>query len=456
MTEINAVLQERPDRRLQSLAICIELQKRFRSADSVTMLAYQLVNDTHDLTPYRQAVLWQRKRGGSSQVLAVSGLAVPDANAPFTLWMQSVGAELAADQAGGRAVPRVITRSELSASLAADWHEWLPQYALWMPLALGTDSGGLLLARDDKWLDAEVKLLSYVTDAAAHAWRSLDKAPTTRVGWKLWPRRRQWQVALATLAVVALLPVSQTTLAPGEIIAREPVLIRAPLDGVVDEIFVQPNQTVTNGQPLLALDATRLGSQLEAARQALEVAETELRQAQQQGFADSRVNAGLAQLRGKVDEHRTEVSYLEELQARINITAPRDGVVIFNDVNDWLGRPVVLGERIMEVADPAATELEVLVPVADAIIFEEGARVRLFLNTDPLNPVEAALRQASYQASMTPEGVLAYRLVARIADGEDLRRIGLKGTAKLYGERTILLLYVMRRPLQTMRQWLGL
>lgn len=456
MSESVTIIQERADRRLQSLAICIELQKRLRAASSVTMLAYQLVNDTHELVPYRQAALWQQK--GSGSLLAVSGLAMPDSNAPFTLWMKAAGAVFAAGEAGsGDMSPRLVSRSDLPPALAADWHEWLPAHALWVPLVLGSESrAGLLLVRDDKWQDSELKLLAYIGDAAAHAWRALEQPAATRAQWRLWPRRKQLQIALGVLAVVALLPVSQTTLAPGEIIAREPVLIRAPLDGVVDRILVQPNEIVSAGQPLLALDARRLLSQLETARKALAVAETELRQAQQQGFTDSRVNAALSQLRGKVDEQRAEVSYLEQLQERINITAPRDGVVIFNDVNDWLGRPVALGERIMEVADPAATEIEVLVPVADAITFNPGARVRLFLNTDPLDPVEAELRLASYQASMTPEGVLAYRLVARIVEPGDNLRIGLKGTAKLYGDRTILLFHVLRRPLQTLRQWLGL
>jgi len=456
MSETVTILQERPDRRLQSLAICIELQKRLRAASSVTMLAYQLVNDTHELVPYRQAALWQQK--GSGSLLAVSGLAMPDANAPFTLWMKAAGAVFAAgDNKEGELSARLVSRNDLPPALAADWHEWLPPHALWLPLLLGTDSrGGLLLVRDDKWQDAELKLLGYLGDAASHAWRALEQPVAARAHWRLWPRRKQLQIALGVLLLVALLPVSQTTLAPGEIIAREPVLIRAPLDGVVDQIFVEPNQSVTTGQSLLALDARRLLTQLETARKALVVAEAELRQVQQQGFADSRVNSALAQLRGKVDEQRAEVAYLEELQARINITAPRDGVVIFNDVNDWLGRPVALGERIMEVADPAATEVEVLVPVADAITFNAGARVRLFLNTDPLDPVEAELRLASYQASMTPEGVLAYRLVARIVEPGDNLRIGLKGTAKLYGDRTILLFHVLRRPLQTLRQWLGL
>jgi Biotin-lipoyl like/HlyD family secretion protein len=456
VSEIKAVMQERPDRRLQSLAVCMELERRLRQVDDLHVLAYQLVNDTHELVPYRQAILWQQAANGSKRLLAVSGLATADANAPFTLWMQAVGAELAAADAAPW-LPRVIVPTDLSVGLAADWHEWLPAHALWLPLQLASDGrAGLLLAREDKWLDADAKLLSYLADAAGHAWRALGKTPAKNSGWTVLPRRRPLQIVVAVLIVLALLPVSQTALAPAEIIARDPILVRAPLDGVVAEILVQPNQAVSNGQALLTLDTTRLSNQLEVARQSLQVAEEELRQAQQQGFIDSRANAGLALLRGKVDGQRTEVNYLSELEARINIKAPRDGIIIFSDVNDWLGRPVSLGERIMEVADPAATEIEVMVPVSDAISFEQGARIRIFLNIDPLRPVEAELRLASYQASMTAEGVLAYRLVATIAPGTEPLRIGLKGTAKLYGERTLLIFHVLRRPLQTVRQWLGL
>jgi len=52
---------------------------------------------------------------------------------------------------------------------------------------------------------------------------------------------------------------------------------------------------------------------------------------------------------------------------------------------------------------------------------------------------------------------MAYRLRARFVDddGATPPRVGLKGTAKLYGETVPLAVYLFRRPLAAIRQHLG-
>ena len=140
--------------------------------------------------------------------------------------------------------------------------------------------------------------------------------------------------------------------------------------------------------------------------------------------------------------------------SRVTISAPSDGVAVYTDPSEWEGRPVSIGERIMLLANPNSTEIEIQLPVADVIAMEAGARVRLFLNVDPHNPIEGTVRFANYQATLTPENTLAYRVVADFAEPVS-PRIGLKGTAKLYGDRTLLILYVLRRPLASLRQMTG-
>ena len=53
-------------------------------------------------------------------------------------------------------------------------------------------------------------------------------------------------------------------------------------------------------------------------------------------------------------------------------------------------------------------------------------------------------------------GTLAFALRARFEDGEAMPRIGLRGTAKVYGERSSLFMFLFRRPLSALRQGLGL
>lgn len=254
------------------------------------------------------------------------------------------------------------------------------------------------------------------------------------------------------------MPVRQSVLAPAEVVARDPVVVAAPLDGVIESFAVAPNQPVHAGQELFRFDDTKLRSQYEVAKRTLDIARAELRRASQSAFNDRESSAQIDLLRARVKLREAELDHARALLDRVVDTAERDGVAVFTHANDWIGRPVVTGERVMEIADPAHTELRIDLPVADAIVLEPGAEVVLFLDAEPLMPRVAHLKTASYEAEVTPSGTLAYRVTAVFDDSEDgglPPRVGLHGTAKVYGEQVPLALYLFRRPLSAVRRALG-
>ena len=250
-------------------------------------------------------------------------------------------------------------------------------------------------------------------------------------------------------------PVSQSALAPVEIMATLPVVVAAPIDGVIARFLVAPNQPVVAGQPLFAFDDTTLRNQAAVAERTLGVAQAELRQAVQGAFADRKQAGQMALLEAQTQLRAAELDYARALLARVVVKAERAGIAVFTDANDWIGRPVVVGQRILQIADPARVEARVALPVRDAIALETGARIDLFLDNDPLKVLQARLAIASFEADLTPAGVMAYRLTATLEPGEAPPRIGLQGTANVHGRPVPLALYLFRRPLTALRQWLG-
>jgi hypothetical protein len=109
----------------------------------------------------------------------------------------------------------------------------------------------------------------------------------------------------------------------------------------------------------------------------------------------------------------------------------------------------------MLLADPTKVEIEARLPVADAIDLEIGGPVRVFLNIDPARARDAVLTYVSYQAQQGADGILGYRIKARLTDEASPPRIGLRGTAKLYGAEVPLAYAILRRPVAAARQWLG-
>ncbi|WP_455923476.1 efflux RND transporter periplasmic adaptor subunit [Pseudomonas putida] len=441
-----------PDLRAERMALLLQLERRARAEPDLLGLGFLMVNDSRSLIDYQQALLWDSDR---QRISACSGLARLEDDAPYMLqlrrWCQHWQQQPWAGQI------HAVASSDVAADDQAQWQQDLGPCLIWVPLRgrQGQWLGSLLLQRQQPLPAPEQALLGLLQDAYGHAWQAL--LGPARPGLRRWKRRPARLVVGAALAVLvlALLPVRQSVLAPAEIIAHDPAVLRAPLQAVVERMLVQPNQAVQAGQPLVQLDRRELDNRLESARQALAGAEAQLRQARQQALFDERAKADLAELTSRRDQAQGDVDYLQDNLQRSLILAPRAGIAVFDDPSEWIGRPVNLGERIMEVANPDDVRLEVLLPVADAIELHEGDDLRLFLNSEPGSPASGALTLIGYRAAPRADATLAYRLEGTLAPDAEHLRVGLKGTAKLYGRHTVLLNYVLRRPLAALRGHLG-
>ena len=245
-------------------------------------------------------------------------------------------------------------------------------------------------------------------------------------------------------------------LAEAEVVAYKPNLVRSPLEGVVDTFYVQPNEVVKVGQKLFSLDKAELKSRLEVAKEKRDSAQTDYLQTTQEAMLDPKVKFKLSGLKSKWEQEAAEVDYVSTLLKRCDVNATMAGVTVFDDPNEWLGKPVKQGEKILAVANPDSVELEVRLPMEDLIVLAPGDEVLFFSNIAPHKPLEATLNYFSYRASPTPSDVMAYRLKAAFTERAELPRLGFHGTAKLYGARKPFILWLLRKPIRTIRLWLTL
>ncbi|RDI14788.1 MULTISPECIES: efflux RND transporter periplasmic adaptor subunit [Comamonas] len=439
--------------------LLLELGHRARAARSNAELRFLLVNDSRLLVPYRQACLWLDDGG----VTALSGVVETDRNTPYAQWLHGVCQFLQAQQP---IQVRRIEPAQLPPELASSWSEWLGPYAVWVPLVQDgqkpVPEGGLLLSGAQAIEEQRFALLAEWGHIWFHAYSALQtgqprfwrKPAASRVNAKSWWQKKTTWI-LGGLFVLGAVPVHMSVLAPGELVAAQPVVLRAPLDGVIDQIHVQPNQVVRKGERLFGLDEAQISSRLEVAQQALLTAEAEYRQSAQLALGDVRSKAQLAALVGRIGEKRAEVQYLSDQRERSRVLAPEDGMVLFDSPTEWLGKPVQTGERVMRIARPDEVEIEAWVPIGDAIPLAQGSTVKLYLAANPMAGLEGKLRYMAYDANARPDGSYAYRVRASMSLAKEEARIGLKGTAKLQGDWVPLVYWVLRKPWAVLRQFIA-
>lgn len=429
------------------LAATLQLEVTLREAGSLQEVLFIAVNEFQRVLPYATAAILLLERG-KPKVKAVTAVSDFD---PRTELVQSVerlaAGFLASDAAGA------IELTEDTATV--EWPSPMPARALLVRLKRGGEQvGGMILFRDAPWQPAEIVLADHLAGAAAFT------------AARFMPKRNAMQrlkqprfLVLAAVAVAALsfLPVTQSVLASAEVVPIDPFVVTAPYGGVIREILVAPNAAVRSGQALFQLDDTEIRGKFEIAARELEVTRAELLAARQRAFADTKSKSEAEILARRIDLRQAEKAYYGELLTRLTVTAHGDGLVLMGDPDEWIGKPVKVGERIMTIARPGETQLRAWLPVDDAIALPVGASVRFFMNADPLNPIDAIMQHPNYEAELSPDEVLAYRIRAGFREDDRIKaRLGVKGTAKIYGERVSLAYYLMRRPLAVIRRTLGL
>ena len=445
-----------PTPQMETLGSLLQIEQDVRQAQSERAVEFIAVNDTWRVAPYRQASLWRTGADQQPSVQLVSGLADLPGDSPFRQWLNQAIAHVMKDAAPGK--PHLVEAASLPEALREGWNEWMPMQAVSvsLPTPAGGVCGGLWLAVENPKNEAELALLERLAWAygqALWAWR-----PHTPV-WKHWQKKlkeqRQRKRLWLAVLVIAFLPMRLTVLAPAEITGKDAKLIGAPMDGVVAEFFVKPNQPVKAGTPIFTLEDTVVRNRNKVALKSLAVAQADYLRETQKSFGDDSSKGELPVFNAKFEEKAAEAKYSADLLKRAVVNAPEGGIVVYSDPNDWLGKPVQTGERIVQIADPRHVEISISLPVNGALNLEPGAKVKLYLNASPFDTVEGVLTQSSYEPFMVPEGFVAYRLKADPLPGEAPPRIGLKGTAKIYGAWSPLIYHILRKPLSVVRRTLG-
>lgn len=433
----------------------LNLERDARKADTEAELGYLMVNGSRAVVGYRQALLLLNSGPRNHKVVSVSSLSAIDRNSTFIRWIERLARKKIGGENAGKIVSFDVRTEADKADLDASSYPFAHLTFLPLQMRDGTVFGHLLLSSEREWDEQSLVAAARLCETYSHAWEAL--LGPKRIKRKLNSRTGLWIMALASIVAAGFAPIPLSVLSPAEVTPSSPFVVASPIDGVIETVSVDPNTFVTEGQLLFSFVDTDLRNRVQLAGQAVSVAEARYQQSLRTSFSDPTAKRELAIAQSELQLKAGEYDYARELMKSTRVSAGASGLVLFADKDTWTGRPVATGERIMRIADPAKVEVTINVPVSDSIILEEGAPVELYLDSNPLESVNARVTRASFHAQPDGEGVLSYKVRAAflLAKGESPPRIGLRGTAKVFGETVSLAYYLMRKPLSAVRQWTG-
>jgi multidrug resistance efflux pump len=441
------------DDAIAALRHLLRVEDEIRACRSIDELSVLLVNEMRKMMGARTAYFLDL-HSRRPRVTKATGATELDHNAPAIRWLER---ELSAypPTLGWEKLSPLTLRS--GAGAEDQEAQIFPfQQGYWLPLRHlnATPASGVLVLREQPFPEGPVAIGHHIAATAGHAATVLRQ---TSPRPKMRPLYRSVTLVLCAAAVAAMFyPVPMTALAPMEVVPYEPFVVAAPIDGVIDRVVAAPNSMVKAGDLVVQYVDTVPRNQLRVAEQEVRVAAAKLRQLQQSSFVDESAKRELAQSRAELKLKVAERDFAQDTFAKSQIRAARDGIAVYADRKEWVGKPVVTGQRILEIADVDKVELRANLPVAEVLTLRPGARVRAFLNGDPLHPVSARVISASLEARMVEGQGLVYLVSAAFDAGQPLPRPGVRGTAQLFSDTAPLGYYLFRRPLSWLRQKVGL
>ena len=276
---------------LQVLTILLQLEAQARATQTLKELQFLMVNETRKLLPFRQAFFVQAGPTPKNpwRVESASSLPVIQRDAPLIRWLERTIRSL---QHQDRLTSlEVLTEQDCPRTGQPEWKEFSFPYVCWCPLRVPHSSviGGLWLAKNQPWQDSDRTVLQRLADTYAHAWGAL--AGKKGKGMGRGGTAKWYWMGLMVMMGAMCLPVPMSTLAPTEVVAKDPTIVSAPINGVITDIRVPPNTMVTKGQTLFLYEDTNFRSQYEVAEKNLATAIAEYHKTAQGAFFESETNA---------------------------------------------------------------------------------------------------------------------------------------------------------------------
>jgi hypothetical protein len=413
-------------------------------------------NETHRLIPYHTAYLWEKRDLLGIHLIAQSGISELDTHAPTNQWLMETINKIREHPKAKEIHAIDFDHPNIAEISERRWPESLPHFVIWCPLLTKSNelTGGLVFFRDTEFSESEIKMLIWLIASYQYTWRILSKPPRISVWRKL--KEKPYITTLAIIIIIILLfPIRLSVLATGVVSPKNPILINAPMQGVIKSFAVSPGERVVPGQLLVSLDKTDLQATASVNQKDLQLTEAKLRTAINEGMSDPQSRSEIPVLQAQLAVDNAHLNYANELLKKADMVSPIAGLVVFDSKEDLLGQPIRAGERILTIADPHNVELKISLAVSDVIKLEPGNKGEFFLYGQ-LSGISIKLRTLGYNAKLLPNKILAYQLIGDFIDPKNAPQLGATGTVRLYGKRVPLIYYLIRRPLQALRQRFGI
>jgi hypothetical protein len=257
------------------------------------------------------------------------------------------------------------------------------------------------------------------------------------------------RIVLAVLAVLVLLlmffPVRNTVNTEFVLKAPETFSVYAWFDGPIAKCFRQDGEIVKKGDIIATYDTNQLRFRLANAESQYKEIRKEYELESAAAFAD-RERLGRAQLiAARMEGAKVAVDEARWYLQHTDLKAPADGILALADGRAELlvNKALRTGDRVFDVYSGKGAVAEIQVDQREGSILLDKFDVSLFLYTEPDKELSCKVVEVQQYPVINEQRTYCYKVRAELLNADSLR-CGMRGVAKLRGERVSLGYYLFK------------
>lgn len=436
------------------------LNLRAHSCKTKESLIFLILNDTINVAHYDRALLWDLTTA-KPWLLGISGQSELTKNKELIKRWNQIISEIE-----DKKKPQIfiIERLENIEKLNPEDKKDLKSTILWLPifsnekLTLGMWMELWGDHKDNPPPDDLLGLLVHLLmPSFGLAW---EKLTTRQRHWRKIPHKKLLAMSLVGLLFLSLflIHVPLRIVAQCKVVALDPYIVRAPMEGIISEVLVKPGQLIKKGTILFEYDKNVPIHELNVAKKEVEVIESKLKRAISVSLDDDNVSTNeedYSVLRHQLAKSKIDLEHAKYHASLLTNYAKQSGVIILDNQDELRGKPVKVGEKILAISDPSQTKLKILIPEKDNVKINFNDPVKIILNVEANKTYRAKLLYISSEVEMSEKNIPSFVAEAEWIGKNTESKLGLEGTAIIYGEKVSLWYFIFRKPIAIMRYYLG-
>ncbi|MEM1070773.1 MAG: efflux RND transporter periplasmic adaptor subunit, partial [Planctomycetota bacterium] len=267
--------------------------------------------------------------------------------------------------------------------------------------------------------------------------------------WLAAQKRTLLLMSAILLLAVMLLPIRYRIGTDLELQPVEQRFVAVPFDAPLERVFVRPGDVVERDDLLATINPREIEFQLAGTRAELSRAIQERKR-----FLSEHDFAGSQLAEFESEKLRLDKELLEYQRENLEIRSPIGGIVVSGDLEPSEGMPMTRGKTLFEIAPLGECSVELLIPEEDFAHVRVGMNVAFYVHAYPGTKLEGSIERVHPRAELR-DHVNVYVAELKLNDPDQRMRPGMRGRAKIIGDRHTLCWNLFHKALHASYRFLG-